>query len=92
MPTVTKVRKEQSADRSHEHIEGVCTVDGVHHTRAAVVASIGAGQVWVTSAGGSTATIKPMRFCPAPACLATPYITTAPDHTTLNNLENLSRC
>ena len=92
MPTVTKVRKELSSDGSHLHLEGVCTVDGVHYTRAEVVASIVAGSTWVTSASGTTAHIKPMARCPAIGCLATPYITTAPDHTTVNNLENLPRC
>jgi hypothetical protein len=90
--TVTKTRKELSADGSHRHIEGVCTTTGVHYTRREVVASINAGNVWMTSAGGSTAVIKPISYCPASGCFATPYITTAPDHTTTNNLENLPPC
>ncbi len=92
MPTVTRVRKEWSNDRTHLHIEGVCTVDGAHHTRREVVDSIAAGNRWVTSGGGSTAVIKPIQFCPAYRCTATPYITTAPDHTTANNLDNLPPC
>jgi hypothetical protein len=92
VPTVTNVRKETSADGTHRHIEGVCVIDGTHYTRAQVVASINAGNRWVTSAGGSTAVIKPITFCPASACLATPYITTAPDHTPTNNLDNLPAC
>lgn len=92
MQTVDKVRKETAANGSHKHIEGVCTTDGVHHTRAQVVASINGGEDWHTSAGGARARIKPLSFCPAPACLAKPYITTAPDHTTANNLENLPPC
>ena len=90
--TVTKVRKEQSADRSHEHIEGVCTNAGVHYTRKEVVDSINNGNTWKTSADGYTATIEPIRFCPKPACSATPYIKTNPDSTKKDNLENLDRC
>ncbi len=90
--TVTKTRKESSADGSHQHIEGVCTTAGVHYTRREVVDSIGAGNLWASSAGGTTAVIKPMSYCPASACYASPYITTAPDHTTTNNLENLPPC
>lgn len=92
MPTVTKVRKETSEDGSHRHIEGVCTTDGAHHTRRQVVESIARGNVWVTSAGGNTATIRPITYCPAPRCLATPYITTRADNSTDNNLENLPPC
>jgi len=94
MPTATKVRKEWSqSPRLHEHIEGVCTADGTHYTRAAVVAGIRRGESWVTSGGGSTARIRELARCSAEAgCPATPYITTAPDHTTANNLENLPRC
>lgn len=92
MPTVTRVRKEWSEDRTHQHLEGVCITGGTHHTRRQVVDSINAGNVWVTSAGGITALIKPIRWCPRPACIASPYITTAPDNTTANNLENLPLC
>lgn len=92
MPTVTKVRKETSSDGTHRHIAGVCTEGGTYYTRKEVVDGIDAGQVWVTSAGGKTARIKKLTYCPAPACYATPYITTAPDHTTQNNLENLPAC
>lgn len=90
--TVTKVRKESSADRSHRHLEGVCTADGTHYTRKAVVDSIKAGNTWKTSAGGYTATIVTMTYCPASGCMATPYIKTNPDSTKLDNLDNLSAC
>lgn len=90
--TVTKVRKELSSDRSHEHIEGVCTSDGVHHTRQTVVNSIASGNLWRTSADGYEATITTIRFCPKPNCLAQPYIRTNPDSTKKDNLENLDRC
>ncbi|MBN9183500.1 MAG: DUF3892 domain-containing protein [Microbacterium sp.] len=87
--TVTKVRKERSADGSHRHIEGVITDSGVHYTRAEVVNSINAGHVWRTSNLGRTATIVPMSYCPSSTCLAKPYIRTNADGTTSDNLENL---
>jgi Protein of unknown function (DUF3892) len=92
VPTVTRTRKETSQDGTHRHIEGVCTTENLHYTRKEVVDSIAAGNRWVTSAGGSTAVIKPMSYCPAANCYAAPYITTHPDHTTANNLENLPAC
>ncbi|HTE83895.1 MAG TPA: DUF3892 domain-containing protein [Dehalococcoidia bacterium] len=90
--TVTHTRKELSADQTHRHIEGVCTSSGLHYTRRQVVDSINLGNTWITDAAGRTAVIKPMAYCPAAGCLATPYITTAPDHSTANNLENLPPC
>ncbi|TMC47594.1 MAG: DUF3892 domain-containing protein [Chloroflexi bacterium] len=90
--TVTGVRKEPSADRSHEHIEGVCTSTGTHYTRTQVVASIDAGNTWKTSADGYEATIEPIKYCPKPNCYATPYIKTKPDSTKKDNLENLDLC
>jgi hypothetical protein len=90
--TVTKVRKERSADGSHEHIEGVCTDTGIHYTRQEVVDSINAGNTWKTKADGYEATIKPMAYCPRTNCLAKPYIKTNPDSTKKDNLENLDRC
>lgn len=92
MPTATKVRKELSANRSHEHIEGVCTADGAHLTRADVASRIDAGEPWYSSGGGTLVRIKKISGCPVTGCPATPYITTAPDDTTANNLENLPRC
>lgn len=92
MPTVTKVRKETSSDGTHHHIEGVCTEGGTYYTRKQVVDGIDGGQAWETSGGGKTARIKKLTYCPASGCYATPYITTAPDHTTQNNLENLPAC
>ena len=90
--TVTKVRKELSSDGTHRHIEGVCTSNGTHYTRKQVVDSINAGNTWETSAGGYTATIKAIGFCPANGCLATPYIKTKPDSTKKDNLDNLDAC
>ena len=95
MAEVTNVRMEWSGAGSgrHEHIEGVCTADGAHYTRQQVVSGVGRGEDWHTrGSDGSRAKIKELRFCPHAACLTTPYITTAPDHTLANNLDKLSRC
>jgi Protein of unknown function (DUF3892) len=92
MPTVTKVRKELSTDGTHRHIRGVCTSADVYYSRGEVVASMEAGQRWVTSGGGSEATIRMISYCPAAACLATPYITTRADSSRDDNLENLPEC
>jgi hypothetical protein len=90
--TVTKVRKESSADGTHRHIEGICTSAGVHYTRKEVVASIDAGNTWKTSADGYEATITKIPYCPRSACMAAPYIKTNPDSTKKDNLENLDPC
>jgi hypothetical protein len=90
--TVTKVRKELSSDRTHRHIEGVCTSEDTHYTRKQVVDSINAGNTWKTSAGGYEASIKAIGYCPASGCMATPYIKTNPDSTKKDNLENLDPC
>jgi hypothetical protein len=89
---VTRSRKELSSDGTHHHIAGVCTADGAYYTRAQVIAGIDRGESWVTSAGGSTARIKKIAYCPHSGCYMSPYITTAPDHTTANNLDNLPAC
>jgi Protein of unknown function (DUF3892) len=87
--TVTAVRKEESSDGTHKHLEGVITDAGTHYTRKEVVDSIDKGHVWETSADGYTATIEKMKYCPAKDCLATPYIKTNPDSTKRDNLDNL---
>jgi hypothetical protein len=92
MPVVTRTRKEPSPGATHQHIAGVCSIEGVYSTRARVVAGIDRGEPWTTSGGGSTARIKKITFCPHAGCYERPYITTAPDHTTANNLENLPAC
>jgi hypothetical protein len=88
--TVTKVRKELSADGTHEHIEGVCTSANVHYTRKEVVDSINEGNTWKTQADGYEETIKIISSCPK--CSATPYIKTNPDSTKKDNLDNLDLC
>jgi hypothetical protein len=46
----------------------------------------------VTYADGAYARIHEMKYCPHFACIATPYLRSAPDATTENNLDNLPRC
>lgn len=92
MPIVTRSRKELSPDRTHRHIAGVCTADNLYYTRAQVVVGLDRGETWMTSGGGASARIKKIPFCPATGCYLSPYITTAPDHTTANNLDNLPDC
>ena len=89
---VTRASRELSRDGSHRHIAGVCTNTNSSYTRRQVVESIAAGNTWYSLADGKYAVIKPIRVCPRPACVAEPYITTAPDSTTANNLENLPEC
>lgn len=89
---VTKVRKETVTKNgsSHEHIIGVKTDGGVYYSNQSVVDSLKAGNKWQTSVTGEPkAAIKEMAYCPAKDCLHKPYLTTAPDHTKKNNLENL---
>jgi uncharacterized protein DUF3892 len=85
--TVTKVSKVQA--NGHRHLSGVYADYGVHYTRQQVVDSIDNGNTWKTSAGGYTATIRKVTYCPTGSCMTSPYITTNPDSTTLDNLENL---
>lgn len=92
MPIVTKARKEASPDGTHQHIRGVCLADGTYRTRSQVVAGLDAGETWYTEGGGQYARIKKIGKCPREGCYLTPYITTAPDHTRLNNLDNLPPC
>jgi len=88
---VTRVRKELSADRTHEHLEGVVTDDDVHYTRKEVVDSIWAGNVWKTRVDGHEAVIEPIPYCPQGICLASPYLRTNPDSNEKDNLENLDQ-
>jgi len=90
--TVTKARKELSSDGTHHHLEGVCIDSGTHYSRKDVVDSIRVGNTWKTSAGGFSAVIEPITYCPRSGCLATPYIKTNPDSTKLDNLEKLPAC
>lgn len=92
MPVVTRVRKVQAPDGKHEHIGGVCTADGTYFSRQQVAAAIDAGEAWWSEGAGTRARIRKAPYCPYSECLTFPYLTTAPDHTTANNLENLPGC
>ena len=92
MPTVTHVRKEPSKSGSHEHIVGVGSAAGTYYTREQVLGGLALNEDWHTSAGGATAKIRKVEYCPHPGCSVGPYLSTAPDHTFLNNLENLPSC
>jgi Protein of unknown function (DUF3892) len=67
-------------------------LSGAYVSRADVVASIKAGNVWKTNAGGYEETIRPITYCRRGGCYATPYIETNPDSTKKDNLENLDPC
>jgi hypothetical protein len=48
--------------------------------------------VCTADGGGMSARIKKISFCPRAGCYVSPYITTAPDYSTANNLDNLPPC
>lgn len=91
---VNRVHKASASDRTHQHIVWVCLEgSATHYTRAEVVNSINRGDDWRTRGpDGSSARIKSKTYCPHGACMETPYITTEPDHTVVNNLDNLPAC
>lgn len=85
---VTKVSKENAKIGSHQHIVGVVTDGGQRFSNQQVIDSIKQGSDWYTSVKDvQPAKIKPTDSCPN--CSHKPYLTTAPDHTAKNNLENL---
>jgi hypothetical protein len=88
---VTKVRKETTTGSDpHRHIIGVITDTNYYYTNQQVVDSIDAGNDWYTFVPGEPlAKIKKLAYCPRTSCYHKPYLTTAPDHTTKNNLDNL---
>lgn len=89
-----KVHKSWNASGTHQHIDFACEENsGTHWTPSEVVASIALGNVWRTrGADGSTAVIHRLPACSVAGCPISPYITTRPDHTTANNLDNLPLC
>jgi Protein of unknown function (DUF3892) len=91
---VTNVRMGASDQGGrHEHIVGACVSDGRIFERRRIVDSIRAGDRWVTRVPGAPdAIIHPIATCPHVGCLANPYITTSPDGTKRNNLDDLPRC
>ena len=62
---------------------------GSHYTREEVVASIDAGDAWVTGGGRRSAVIYTTRSCPHHGCRAEPYLKANPDSPDKDNLENL---
>jgi hypothetical protein len=92
MTIVTSVHKVKARDGTHEHIAEVRSKAGTAYSRVEVVRGLGAGESWKTEgADGVLATIKRLAYCPASGCDLSPYITTAPDHTTNNDLDTLPR-
>lgn len=91
MPVVTRVRRVQAPDGGHEHLAGVCTAEGVYFSRFDVAIAIEAGEEWWAERDGARARIRPASSCPFPGC-STPYLTTAPDHTPVTDLERLPPC
>jgi len=92
VPVVNGVHKEQASSGTHQHIAEVC-VGSTHYTRAQVVSGLDSGESWKTQGrDGTQARIKKITYCPAVGCMLTPYITTEPDHTKTNNLDNLPAC
>jgi len=87
---VTRVRKQLDTSGSHHHIIGVVTSAGVFYTNREVTDSIDGGNEWYTRVDGEPkARVRKLSFCPATACYHSPYLTTSPDHSKRNNLENL---
>jgi hypothetical protein len=91
---VDRVHKARTPERSHTHIACVHTVGSDRRwTPAQVAASILSGEEWLTrGTDGSSARIRPLAKCPFPGCSFGPDITTYPDHTRANNLDNLPPC
>jgi len=92
---VTKVRKESSGSGAnrHEHIVGVCLTLGDFRSNQQVWDSMDSGEQWWTRGSDqSSARIRKLTYCPHPSCVHKPYLTTAPDHTRINNLDNLPPC
>lgn len=89
MPKVVQVHMVSSDDHGHEHIEGVCD-STTYYTRLRVVQGIRSGERWYTDVGGKEADIHIVDRCRH--CTLTPYISTDPDWSKANNLDNLPRC
>lgn len=84
--TINAVRKEPvAAPVSHQHIASVRLTDGSTLTRAQVIQKINGGDTFTTS--GYPAGRVYVHNCPR--CGTGDYITTHPDATTTNNLDNL---
>lgn len=84
---ITKVHKEPvHAPYTHQHIAKVELSDGTRYTRQQIIDRINAGDSFYTYYQGQTAWVY-VRSCPS--CLTRNQITTTPDGTVGNNLDNL---
>jgi hypothetical protein len=92
MPTVTGVRWGPSDYGTHRHIAGVCTADGSYFTTRDVISQLRAGQTWRTFGDGRYGTIRMIDRCPVGSCRVSPYITTAPDDPSEDDLDDLPTC
>lgn len=93
MTIVVSVHKVTTGDGTHEHIAEVRSKAGAAYSVVDVVRGLGAGESWKTegpdSADAVLARIQKLAYCPASGCSLSPYITTAPNHTKNNDLDNL---
>ena len=90
MTIVVSVHKVSANDGTHEHIAEVRSKAGTAYSVVDVVRGLGAGESWKTEGPDSAmAMIKKVAYCPASGCCLSPYITTAPNHTNNNDLDNL---
>jgi hypothetical protein len=88
MHQIVRVRKVSSfAGGYHEHIGAVQLSTGQVLSVNDVIAAIRNGTGFYTMAGGSQARV----YVPHCHRCRTPYITTSPDGTTANNLDNLPK-
>jgi Protein of unknown function (DUF3892) len=84
--TINAVRKEPAyGPAAHQHISAVRLTNGAALTRAEVIAHISAGDTY-TTIGEPQGRVY---VHPCPWCGFGQYITTRPDATTTNNLDNL---
>jgi hypothetical protein len=84
---IVKVRKEPLlAPQYHQHIAEVELASGQRITRADVIANINRGVEFYTFVNYTRARVY-VHYCPT--CFSRDYITTTPDGTTANNLDNL---
>ena len=84
---IARVRKEPIyAPQAHQHIAAVELSDGTRLTRSQVITYIRQGVEFFTYVGYQRARVY-VHHCPT--CWSRDYITTTPDGTTSNNLDNL---
>jgi hypothetical protein len=84
---IVRVRKEPVyAPTHHQHIAAVELANGARYTRAQVIDYIGQGYEFYTYMSGRRARVY-VHHCPR--CFSRDYITTTPDGTVANNLDNL---